>query len=192
MLKDFDLARLNTKLQVPLIVQDILDGHEVLNGDAEYGLHEILSDYQPDSALLSIAFSGHKIASRFEECGVSMAVLKMECELMIADYAGLWMDHAKSQPIDHTLLMDTLADIPSDLESLAELLESTRMILEAQHPHAANLCEILLTQARAQALIAEAFIETIDKADHSPAPKSMPAAMPPKSNVIPFPYYARG
>lgn len=55
MLSEKELAKLTNTLQIPMIVQGILDGQESFTPDMQYGLHEILSDYQPDSALLSIA-----------------------------------------------------------------------------------------------------------------------------------------
>lgn len=186
MLNDKDLARMNNTLQVPLIVQDILDGAEVLSGDVQYALHETLSEYQPDSALLCIALSARRIADAYQDSDINMGILRMECELIIADYASLWMDHARARPIDSTVLMDTLNDIPEDLESLAELLEANMMFLEEKNPEIAGLCEILIIQARAHALIAETFIEAASDKPLETAP------MPVKSNVIPFPYYARG
>jgi hypothetical protein len=188
MLNDKDLARLTNNLQAPVIVQDILDGSEILSGDVQYGLHEILSEYQPDSALLCIALAAHKIASAYKEISPNMGMLKMECELIVADYAGLWIDHSQARSIDHAVLMETLVDIPDDLESLAALLEGNMAFLESHNAEAAGLCEILIVQARAHALIAETFIEAIEGDNESTA-----SAVPHYTdNVIPFPYYARG
>jgi hypothetical protein len=195
MLTDKDLARLNNTLQIPLIVQDILDGKEALTGDVQYGLHEVLSNYQPDSALLCIALSARRIASRYMHLFTNMAVLRMECDRIIEDYAKLWMDHARKRPIDSNMLMDTLSDIPEDLESLAELLNVNMTLLLNKHPDAAGLCETLIIQARAQALIADTFIDVIEReAPVEPLQNNTPPAAKGSrygDNVIPFPYYAR-
>ena len=45
MLSDRDLAKLTNTLQVPLVVQDIIDGQSTLTPDVQYGLHEIISNY---------------------------------------------------------------------------------------------------------------------------------------------------
>jgi hypothetical protein len=199
MITDKDLARLTNRLQVPLVVQDILDGKESLTGDIQYALHEILSNYQPDSALLCIALSAKRIAQRFMHLAPSMAVLRMDCERIIEDYARLWLDHARKRPVDDNLLMDTLSDIPEDLESLAELLDCAAMYLERKNAEAAGLCEILAIQARSQALIADSFIDLMER--HTGAPLATtgtgqdnqePGKPAEKgANVIPFPYYAR-
>lgn len=196
MLTDKDLAKLTNSLQVPLVIQDILDGKEILTGDIQYGMHEVLSNYQPDSALLCIALSARRIAQRYLHLAPSMAVLRMDCERIIEDYAQLWLDHARQRPIEHNMLMDTLTDIPDDLESLAELLDSACLYLVNKNAEAAGLCEILALQARSQAIVADTFVDLIEKETGAAPAATLQDNTPLKaarygSNVIPFPYYAR-
>ena len=162
MLSEHDLAGLTNRLQVPLIIQDILNDQGALTDDVQYGLHEILSDYEPDSALLCIALSARKIATRFQHRVANLAVLKIECDRIIADYAELWLNNAKDRPVDDNLVFDTLMNIPEDLEGLAELLEINKAFLQRHSADAANLCEILIVQANAQILVAETFVEIMD------------------------------
>ncbi|MCC6598815.1 MAG: hypothetical protein IT559_08500 [Alphaproteobacteria bacterium] len=196
MLNDKDLARLTNTLEVPMIVQDILGGELLLNPEIEYGLHEVLSNYQPDAALLCMALSARKIASFcLKQPGgaklVSMAVMKMECDRLIEDYAELWLAHARQSPVDDTLLMDTLAQIPEDLESLVELLETNAAALQdyAQSGDIETLCEILAIQGQAQALIAETFVEIIEEREEIeiPAMENIPGTVFAGGNVIAFP-----
>lgn len=195
MLTDKDLAKLTNRLQVPLVIQDILDQKETLSGDIQYGMHEVLSNYQPDSALICIALSAKRIASRYLHLSPNMAVLRMDCDRIIEEYAQLWLDHARKRPVDDNLLMDTLADIPDDLESIAELLDSAQMYLEKKNAEAAGLCEILSMQARQQAIIADTFVDMIEQDTGKLPTAAMQDNAKPKSsygdNVIPFPYYAR-
>ncbi len=165
MLSDKDLVKLTNTLQVPLIVQDILDGDGTLSPDVQYGLHEVLSDYQPDSALLCIALSARKIASRFQHTSPNMGIMKMECDRMLADYAELWMSHAEDKNVDDNLVFDTLEQIPEDLEALAELLEINIALLRSSQEDFAGLAEILAVQARAQVLIADTFIDMMEQND---------------------------
>lgn len=182
MVNEKDIAKLATTLQVPLIAQDILDDAAALNDDVRYALHLVLSEYQPDTALLCIALSARKIAGRFQKKSSAMAVLKMECDRIIADYAEVWLDHVKNHPIDDNVLFDTLGQIPEDLEALAELLELNTALLEHEAPAIAGLAGILGTQARAHALIADTYIDEIEGGDDA-----LPIDAAYVDNVIPFP-----
>lgn len=186
MLSDRDLAKLTNTLQVPLIVQDILDGQASLAPDVQYGLHEILSNYQPDSALLCIAISARKIAAQFINRSPNMAVLKMECDRMIADYAELWLSHAEEDHLDDNVVFDTLEQIPEDLEALAELLDINMPVLRAHSDDIAGVAETLAVQARAQVLIADTFIDLMDQdSDDDFEPQQTLQAY--NDNVIQFP-----
>jgi hypothetical protein len=194
MLSEHDLAGLTNRLQVPLIVQDILNDQGALTDDVHYGLHEVLSNYEPDSALLCIALSARKIASRFQHRIANLAVLKMECDRIIADYAELWLSNAQRRPIDDNVVFDTLMNIPEDLECLAELLEINQTFLTKLSQDAADLCEILIIQANAQVIVAETFVEIMDKEEADiMANDNGLAEMPAKvasisgSNIIQFP-----
>ena len=188
MLSDKELAKLANTLQVPLVVQDILDERDILSPDVQYGLHEVLSDYQPDSALLCIALSARKIAGTYKHNCPNMAVMKMECDRMIADYAELWMRHADKKMLDDTLVFDTLEQIPEDLEALAELLEINMGFLHKANHELAGLAEILAVQARAQVLVADTFIDLIEQEPEETQPTSDAQQLQAfNDNVIPFP-----
>lgn len=172
MLSERDLARLANTLEIPMAVQDILDGGTILAPEIRYGMHEVLSNYQPDAALLCLVLAGRKIAMRCLKRHGSrnfsgMAVLKMECDRLIEDYAELWMDHAGRRPVDDNLLFDTLAQIPEDLESMAELLEMNAALLRSrgEREDMAAICDILAIQGRAQVLIADAFVEVMEQGE---------------------------
>lgn len=157
-----DIATIANRLQVPLIISDILNDEGALTDDVYLGLHEILSDDQPDSALLSIALSAYAMANKFTSHAGTFNILKMECERIITEYGMMWLRNAQSRELDDNMIFDTLVHIPEDLECLAELLEYVQVTLRDHDPIAANLCEILITQASAQTMIAETFLETLD------------------------------
>ncbi|MBL4803898.1 MAG: hypothetical protein JKY71_03450 [Alphaproteobacteria bacterium] len=189
MLSDRDLARLTNRLQIPLIVQDIQSGRGMLSPDVEFGLHEILSDYQPDAALLCIALSARKVAAANLKVSPTMAVMKMEADRILADYAELWMSHAANAPIHNDDLLDTLENIPEDLEAMAELLEVNTAALREVDEDVAGLCEILAVQAKAHVIVAETYIEVLDTAandeDALPYADTLPVGS--NDNVIIFP-----
>ncbi|MCB1720608.1 MAG: hypothetical protein KDI11_02520 [Alphaproteobacteria bacterium] len=186
MLSEKELAKLTNTLQIPMIVQDILDGRESFSPDMQYGLHETLSDYQPDSALLAIALGARKIAARYQHLGANMAILKMECERIISDYAEIWVRNAEAKTLDDNLVFDTLEQIPEDLETLAEMLEINAALLNAHNEELAKICEAFALQSSAQALIADTFIDLMDEGTEL-AETYASTTMTYNDNVIPFP-----
>ena len=56
-------ALLKNKLQMPLIVRDMLVTNQSPADDANYALHEMMSDFQPDESILCSAFVMQEMAS---------------------------------------------------------------------------------------------------------------------------------
>lgn len=165
MLSNKDLAQITNALQTPVIIQDILDGTGELTNDVHLGLHEVLSEDQPDSAMLSIAISALKIAMHYKTEFATMPILAMEAKRIIVEYGPIWLRNAQNRNVDDTLVFETLVHIPEDLDSLAELLEMTSLAIGQQNPDIAALCQIMIVQSGAQALIAETFLESMDMLD---------------------------
>jgi len=184
-MNDTDLALLANKLCVPLAVRDILGGEDAFEDDARYALHEEISDLQPDSALLSIALAAKEIVALAAYQTTSLKVMNMECDRVIDDYGPLWLKHLRDKKIDDALLFETLANIPEDLEGLAELLQVARDFMRDHDPKAAALCDLLTIQAGAHAMIAEEYVGCID---NEPAEEPQPDAPFYTDNVIPFPF----
>ncbi len=176
-----DLAKVATKLQVPLIVSDILNGGEEIADETEYALHEAISEMQPDSALLCIALCGSKIAGM--ENSTPALILEMECRRIIEEYATLWLRNAEGNDIDADQAFEALSSTQEDLEDLAGLFDNCVVSLEKKSKDAAMLCNIMRIQARAQALVAEAYFETLEAQTIDPVIIEHVAA----DNVIPFP-----
>lgn len=198
MLSDFlseqDIATMTNRLQVPLIVSDILSDEGMLSDDVQMGLHEVLSDDQPDSALLSIALSAKMISNAHHGLCASMHVLSMDCDRVIAEYGPMWIKNAQAKTLDDTMVFETLVHIPEDLESLAELLDLCAIALGPHDTDIDALCKVMSTQARAQAMIAETFLESMEMVDENPwdmiddiDPAIAENALHINDNVIPFP-----
>ena len=162
MLKHKDMAILANKLQVPLIIRDILDGKDKLTGDVQYGLHELISNFQPDAALLSIAMSAREIAVMSASTSVNTKLLGAECERIIDEYGSLWLRNAQNKNVDVTDIIDVLVHTAEDLESLTEFLDLNAESLPNKDCTEEKLCNILHIQAKAHALIAEAFLIAAD------------------------------
>jgi hypothetical protein len=181
MLKPKDLANVAAKLQVPLIVSDILNGREELSDETEYALHEAISDMQPDSALLCIALCGVRIAGA-GGVSPSVRILEIECRKIIEEYAMLWLCNAENGEIDEVQAFETLSGAEEDLEALAGLFDNCMNLLERKNKNAAVLCNVMRVQARAQSLVAQAYFEVLGETPATPAP-AIPVFT---NNVIPF------
>ena len=163
MLKNKEKALLAAKIEVPVIVAEILHGQAELCDDTHYALHELISDLQPDSALLAMALSAEHITTKYKEMSPSMRVLGIECRRIIEDYGTMWLANADQANIDTHEAMDALMHTPEDLDSMAELLEMAMATIEAKDKTAFTLCDILYIQCKAHALIAEEFMEAAYK-----------------------------
>lgn len=191
MLGNRELATVANRLQVPLIISDIL-AEGVLTDDVQYGLHTVISDLQPDSALLSIALGGLKLANAWEKASPSLSVLKMQCESLIDEYGTLWLQNAQDENVSEADAMDALSRVSEDLEGLAELLDLATGSLQGKNQTAASISKILSTQAKSHAIIADEFFGVLytkltDEA--AEAPKVEPAIADKainSNNVIPF------
>lgn len=192
MLSNTELATLTNKLHIPLIVQDILDGEGALTDDVRYGLHDTISDFQPDSALLAIALSARKIASIYKDASPSMDVMGLEAERLVDEYGRLWLKNASHQVLDGDEVYDTLIHTAEDLESLAELLDLNCSFLRMKDSLAASLCDILYIQARSHSLIAEEFMRVADEMVAGGETVQVSSKAPVfTDNIIPFPVTQR-
>lgn len=197
MLSDQNLAAISNDLQVPRIIGDVLSGVETLGDDGHFALHGLLSDMEPDEALLAIALGAEKLALVCGEGFPGAGVLKMESGRIVGEYAPARLRRAQAGhggqgaliTAEDTVL-ETLAYVPEDLESLAELLEFAGENFACRHEDAAALCEILAVQARAQALVAEAFLDMAAEEEGVCTPAlcaPAPVSAAPRHNVILFP-----
>ena len=175
-----DLAYMVNRLQVPLIINEILDGTQTLCDETHYALHETLSDVQPDTALITIALSMQALV-KHSRSPFAMS-LTFEAERLIQDYGSLWMSNAKNQAVSPHQIFDVLIHVAEDLDAVAELLELHESTLREQNHVVTQICQILFVQARAQALIAETFMDMVEHSCQGEAPLPQP-----ESNVILFP-----
>ena len=190
MLSDQKLALLNSKLYVPIVVRDILGDTATAQDDVHYALHEVISDFQPDAALLCIALAAKYIANTKGQNEVSLNIMALECDRIIEDYGYLWLQHAEQKNIDNEILFDTLVHVPEDLESLSELLSINAELLSDSNKTASEILNILKIQADAQTIVAEHYIEVFDAqgAEKSDTEETaMPVEAMTTNNIIAFP-----
>ena len=188
MLNTAQLAELTNRLQAPVIISNIIKDRQDLCEETQLALHEIISDLEPDKALLAIALCARKITAAYACASASIKILDRECGKIINDYADLWHNHANGITADQDDALDMLEHIAEDLEGLAALLKLSIPFLQTKDETAAALLKILRIQAAAQGLIAETCLGEINTEiykDHLPANaiKTLTAS----SNILNFP-----
>ena len=157
MLNDKELATIANRLQAPLIISDIMAGEGELTGDVQYGLHSLISDLEPASALLCIALGGLQITNGRNKASLGTSILKLQCESIINEYAAHWLQNSGTTADIGEHDMSCIAE---DLEGLGELLD-TAMNGPTKNEPATSLMKILSIQAKAQAVIAEEVCEIL-------------------------------
>jgi hypothetical protein len=192
MLNDKELATVANRLQVPIIISDIMAGEGELTDDVRYGLHSVISDMQPDSALICIALSGLKIANAYHMASPGLSVLKIQCESIVDEYAKLWLKNAENADVEESEALDALSCVSEDLEGMGELMELAVGFLQAKDEIAADLVKILSVQAKSHAVIADELFGALymkvtrDIAEEPKISAPVIANVQMNDNVIPF------
>lgn len=187
MMNNKDLALMTNKLHVPLLVRDMLEAPESFAADTGYNLHDIISDMQPDAAILTMALSIQKICAILPP-NSNVPALRIACERIINDYGPSWLAHVNDQDIDTHYLMDLLAHLPEDLESLNEFMDVAMAFVE-EGSVAYEILETMRVQAGAHSLIAETFLE-VAEAQYAAEMQTLEAPIAlikQESNIIAFP-----
>jgi len=183
------VARLNARLVVPMAIGDILSYHLDIEEEIQYGLHEALSEVDPDSALLIIALSAGQIARLMAQHMPIAGALAVEAEKIVYEYGPEWLANDNQGPVDEEALMALLKNIPEDLESLADLLDTLQHQMNQPDDPVSVLCDILSIQARAHMEIADYMLKEIENiSDEGDIAES---AQFPGDNIILFPVHLR-
>lgn len=182
MLNDKDLAILMTQLEVPMVVGAAIEKGSDIQDDIHYALHDLLSEMQPDTALLAIALSAKTIAKAYCGTGSGAEIVTMECDRIIEEYGPLWLENSRRGKINNNYLIGILENIPEDLECMDELIDINLSYAAFDNPAVAEICDILQIQAGAHAIIAEEFLSVMEMAAHQnkkcrpSVPKNLSAA----------------
>lgn len=169
--RSFDVIQ--EKLSVPILVEEILDSDGSISPDLRYALHEVISEFHPDAALLCIA-STVMILGQYQGYKTnSFKIVLLECERILNDYAALWLEHSEggSSSVFNSAenlekkqeLFEAIISIPEDLECIAELIAVNVGFVRNTDAKLAEILDILHMQAGAHAIIAEQFVAAIDE-----------------------------
>jgi|GEM_PF-3324651 len=155
---DKQLALLKNRLQMPLIVRDLLSAGKMANGEETYAMHSMLSDFTIEDSLLCGAFVMKEVADLGNVCPADMAFMHMECERLIERYSAR-DDLAQENPEfwNHTQIT-MLDDMAEDLECFLDLLALCKLSYEITSPSVTSILQILDTQLQSQLLIIDEVI----------------------------------
>ena len=188
-----ELAALHAKFVVPLVVQDMLRGLEPLDDVAEYSMHDILGELQPDTALLCVALSAQHVGAHTAHIPIGKT-LQIRAERIVDEYGPLWLAYEQGRAqMDDAAVADLLTHIPEDLEEMGDLLLALCGELEEDHAISAILCDILGAEAHMHMEFAEMQLEKLALLDSEPPELPSTAQNEPVGgdNVVPFPQYRK-
>lgn len=154
-----DQALLVSRLYLPLVVREILETPAV-PVDMDYTLHQVLSDYRPDSALLAMALSVKMIAEDQFIQTSQLRVLIGACDKMVQDYAPQWLRTFDDKAASEAFILDHMEVLAEDLQSLSDLLKA--VVCEVKDEKAQNLFKIFQIQAEAQGVVADEFLNVME------------------------------
>ncbi len=155
------MALLKNKLQMPLVVRDLLITGEAPSEETTYGLHELMSNFQPEQAVLCAAFVMKEIANYETEMSDDLKFLHMECDRIIERY-GARDDLAEDNP---ELWAETEGEmmpvISEDIEDFLELIFLCYMSFEVTNPKIAAILNIITNQLQSHMMIVDEVLSLL-------------------------------
>lgn len=183
------IAALTNQLQVPLVVSDILTGQD-RDECTIYALNSMISDMQPDEAILAIALSMRYIIAPYLKASPSLQVTEVECMRLIEDYSQSLAECPLSAMDDQVLAMPVLEDLVDDLDYMLELLALNMNFLQAKDATAIELCTLLKAQVESHKMIAEQAVQMIEMLESQVVLPRNDASYEPVDNIVLFPVHA--
>jgi hypothetical protein len=184
------LAALINKLQAPVIVSDILTGKDDAD-ETHYALSALISDMQPDAAILAIALSMRKIINPYLNASPSLQMTEIECVRLIEDYAHQWMMNPIAENTDPQECGELMEQICDDLEYMEELLDLNINYLQAKDEGGVQLCKLLKAQTSSHHMIAEAISKGLNSALTNEEHQTLAPDTSHTATIIRFPTTAR-
>ena len=152
------IALLKNKLQMPLVIRDLLITNQKPSADATYALHEMMSNFQPEEAVLCAAFTMKEIAAHDAFTSTDLAFLNMECDRIIERYSAR-DDLAEDNP---DLWLESQGEmmycIAEDIDDFLELIFLCYMSFEVTSPEITALLDIITTQLQSHSMIVDEVI----------------------------------
>lgn len=173
------LASLKNRLQMPLAVRDLLITDIAASKDSTYALHEMLSDYSAEDAILAGAFTMQEIAAYQNVAATDLAFLHLECDRLIERYSARDDLFQENPEMWNETQSDMVSEIAEDIEGFLDLLSLCMLSFEITAPKIYEILNILDTQLQAQLIIIDEVQSMLDNLE------TEQIAQP--NNIIAFP-----
>lgn len=145
-LTDDQYASLQARFVVPIAVKMILDDTQQLDEGCENALHESLSQFAPDTALLCLALCARHVAMSAPDSPI-VKMLDLSATRIADEYGfALLAEDEQQTRLNDRDALTLMTQVPEDLEELATLMDA---VLNQCGPHspAGLICDILSVQA---------------------------------------------
>ena len=152
------LALIKNRLQMPLIVRDLLTSGKMPSDEEIYALHDLLCTFSTEDTLLCSAFTMKEIASFGNVHPSDMPFLHMECERLIERYAAQDDLATENPELWETSQINMLDETAEDLECFLDLLALCKLSHETIVPCVGSILEILDAQLQSQLIIIDEVI----------------------------------
>ncbi len=186
-MNDKEMALLKNKLQMPLIVRDMLITDQIPSADENYALHEMLGNFAADEALLCSAFVMKEIANFETAAPTDLSFLHMECDRLIERYSTR-NDLAQENPEIWSETQGNMMEvIYEDTGDFLELIELCQLSFEITNPRLVRFLNIITTQLQSHMMIIDEVISMQQRAKSEEALISPAITGVNADNIIMFP-----
>ncbi len=184
---DKQMALLKNRLQMPLIVRDMLIIGQTPLADENYALHEMMGNFKAEEALLCAAFTMKEIADFESVVSADLAFLHMECDRIIERYSMRDAMAEENPELWSETQINMMDIISEDTEELLELTELCGLSYEITNPKIVKFLDIIATQLSSHLMIIDEVISMQQEAGYTNALTQPVITGFEADNVIMFP-----
>lgn len=182
---------------LPTIIRGALSDHIALTIEAQHSIHTVISEMEPDIALLCCAHIAQEIYKFEKARDLDLAFLGNLSEKIIKEFRPLCALSQTNQNLRNIKLKAALPRLADQMEKFMDNMDLTRVALEIYDTDASAILDILRIQLQGQFLIVDQLIETQESMlmyedEEAHTPEEMLSVMAgvaakEKTNIIPFP-----
>ena len=173
---------------LPLIIKGALEKGIPLDDEGEHTVHAVISNFQPDMAILCCARIAKEIYTYQKSQGNDYPYLGAFCDSLIARYKPTCVLTESNPRLHDVKLKNIMPELSEVLDKFIENLELSKIAMEMTDTSAAAILNILITQLQSKTLLVDLILEEENKSYRYEDIETHDAAD--MTNVIPFPVTA--
>lgn len=144
---------------LPIIIRGALRQNIPLGSEAEYTMHTLLSDFDPDMAILCTVNIVREVCAYEELKNNDFSFLGNLCNLLADKYRPICTLIETNPRLRENKIQNILPQMAEDLDDLIERLELSHIALETQDSAAAEILQILLVQMQSHLMVVEQLLK---------------------------------